>query len=303
MNSALEIAPEIGIVAACRGLGVARATFYRAQRPVSVPQAKVPRASSPRTLSVPEQHTILEVLHEPAYVDLSPHTVFALLLDEGRYIASVSTFYRLLRASGETRRRRDEFTHPPTPSPNCSPVARGMWSWDITKLKGPAKWVCFHLYVILDVFSRYVVGWMIAPQESAGLAHTLIAATCEKEGIAPGQLTLHADRGTSMRSKPVAMLLADLGVTKSHSRPHVSDDNPYSEAQFKTLKYQPDFPARFDSLEHARAFCQGFFAWYNHAHRHSGIGYMSPAAVHTGQAPRLYAELPGGDLQNSTRIK
>jgi putative transposase len=290
MNSALEIAPEIGIVAACRGLGVARATFYRAQRPVSVPQAKVPRASSPRTLSVPEQHTILEVLHEPAYVDLSPRTVFALLLDEGRYLASVSTFYRLLRASDETRRRRDELTHPPYAKPELlASGPRELWSWDITKLKGPAKWVCFHLYVILDVFSRYVVGWMIAPQESAELAHTLIAATCEKEGIAPGQLTLHADRGTSMRSKPVAMLLADLGVTKSHSRPHVSDDNPYSEAQFKTLKYQHDFPARFDSLEHARAFCQGFFAWYNHAHRHSGIGYMTPAAVHTGQAPRLYA--------------
>jgi putative transposase len=159
----------------------------------------------------------------------------------------------------------------------------------VPALQRPAKWVCFHLYVILDVFSRYVVGWMIAPRESAELAHELIAATCDKEGIARGQLTLHADRGTSMRSKPVALLLADLGVTRSHSRPHVSDDNPYSEAQFKTLKYQPDFPACFESIEHARAFCQGFFAWYNHAHRHSGIGYMTPAAVHTGQAPRLYA--------------
>lgn len=290
MNTALEIAPQIGIVAACRGLGVARATFYRAQRPVAVPQVKVPRASSPRALSPVEQHTILEVLHEPAYVDASPRTVFALLLDAGRYLASVSTFYRLLRALGETRVRRGELTHPPYAKPELlAQGPRELWSWDITKLKGPAKWVCFHLYVILDVFSRYVVGWMIAPRESAELAHELIAATGKKEGIAPGHLTLHADRGTSMRSKPVAMLLADLRVTKSHSRPHVSDDNPYSEAQFKTLKYQPDFPPRFDSLEHARAFCQGFFAWYNHAHRHSGIGYMTPAAVHTGQAPRLYA--------------
>ncbi|MGH8471798.1 MAG: IS3 family transposase, partial [Gammaproteobacteria bacterium] len=290
MNTALEIAPEIGIVAACSGLGVARATFYRAQRPVSPRQSRAPRPALPRALSVPEQHTILEVLHQPTYVDSSPRTVFAMLLDAGRYLASVSTFYRLLRASGETRGRRDELTHPAYAKPELlASGPRELWSWDITKLKGPAKWVCFHLYVILDVFSRYVVGWMIAPQESAELAHTLIAATCDKEGIARGQLTLHADRGTSMRSKPVAMLLADLGVTKSHSRPHVSDDNPYSEAQFKTLKYQPYFPARFDSLEHARAFCQGFFAWYNHAHRHSGIGYMTPAAVHTGQAPRLYA--------------
>ena len=290
MNSAKAIAPHIGIAAACIGLGVARATFYRAQRPVSVQQANVPRASSPRALSVPEQHTILEWLHQPAYADLSPRTVFAMLLDAGRYLASVSTFYRLLRASGETRGRRNELTHPAYAKPELLATGpRELWSWDITKLKGPAKWVCFHLYVILDVFSRYVIGWMIAPRESAELAHELIAATCDKEGIVRGQLTLHADRGTSMRSKPVALLLADLGVTRSHSRPHVSDDNPYSEAQFKTLKYQPDFPARFDSIENARAFCQGFFAWYNHAHRHSGIGYMTPAAVHSGQALRLYA--------------
>ncbi|MDQ3328889.1 MAG: IS3 family transposase [Chloroflexota bacterium] len=291
LNSAMmAIAPQIGIAAACIGLGVARATFYRAQRPVSVQQANVPRASSPRALSTLEQHTILDWLHEPTYADLSPRTVFAMLLDAGRYLASVSTFYRLLRASGETRGRRNELTHPAYAKPELlASGPRELWSWDITKLKGPAKWVCFHLYVILDVFSRYVVGWMIAPRESAELAYELIAATCDKEGIVRGQLTLHADRGTSMRSKPVALLLADLGVTKSHSRPHVSDDNPYSEAQFKTLKYQPAFPARFDSIEHARAFCQGFFAWYNHAHRHSGIGYMTPAAVHTGQAPRLYA--------------
>jgi putative transposase len=290
MNSAMAIAPHIGIAAACLGLGVARATFYRAQRPVSARQPRAPRPTSPRALSVTEQHAILEWLHEPAYVDLSPRTVFAMLLDAGRYLASVSTFYRLLRTTGETRGRRNELTHPAYAKPELlASGPRELWSWDITKLKGPAKWVCFHLYVILDVFSRYVVGWMIAPWESAELAHELIAATCDQEGIARGQLTLHADRGTSMRSKPVAVLLADLGVTRSHSRPHVSDDNPYSEAQFKTLKYQPDFPARFDSIENARAFCQRFFAWYNHAHRHSGIGYMTPAAVHTGQAPRLYA--------------
>ena len=225
MNIARKVASQIGIAAACMGLGVARATFYRAQRPVSVQQANVPRASSPRALSVPEQHTILEWLHQPAYADLSPRTVFAMLLDGGRYLASVSTFYRLLRASGETRGRRNELTHPAYAKPELLATGpRELWSWDITKLKGPAKWVCFHLYVILDVFSRYVIGWMIAPRESAELAHELIAATCDKEGIVRGQLTLHADRGTSMRSKPVAMLLADLGVTRSHSRPHVSDE-------------------------------------------------------------------------------
>lgn len=275
MNAAMEIAPLNGIVAACLALGVARATFYRAQLPPLSARPPAPRRPSSWALSAAEQHTILELLHAPAYVDLSPRTVFAKLLDAGRYLASVSTFYRLLRATGETRGRRNQLTHPAYAKPELLATGpRELWSWDITKLKGPIKWTCFHLYVILDVFSRYVVGWMIAPRESAELAHELIAATCSKEAIAPGQLTLHADRGTSMRSKPVALLLANLAVTKSHSRPHVSDDNPYSEAQFKTLKYQPDFPARFDSIEHARAFCQRFFAWYNHHHRHSGIGYM-----------------------------
>jgi transposase InsO family protein len=234
------------------------------------------------------------VLHEPAYVDQSPRTVFALLLDAGRYLASVSTFYRLLRGVAATRGRRNQLTHPAYAKPELlAQRPRELWSWDITKLKGPAKWTCFHLYVILDVFSRYVVGWMLAPRESADLAHELIAATCDHEQIAPGQLTLHADRGTSMRSKPVAMLLADLDVTKTHSRPHVSDDNPYSESQFKTLKYRPDFPARFDSIEHARAFCQTFFPWYNEEHRHSGIGYMTPAAMHSGKAQQCHVARQG----------
>ena len=248
-----------------------------------------PRPRSPLALSEPEREAILELLHAPAYVNLSPRTVFAMLLDAGRYLASVSSFYRILRAAGEVRPRRNELTHPPYAKPELlASGPRQLWSWDITKLKGPAKWVHYHLYVILDVFSRYVVGWMLAPRESAELAQELIAATCAKEAIPPAQLTLHADRGTSMRSKPVALLLADLGVTKSHSRPHVSDDNPYSESQFRTLKYQPEFPERFASEEHARAFCQAFFHWYNHDHRHSGIGYMTPAAVHSGRALALY---------------
>ena len=244
-------------------------------------------------IAVEQQH-ILALLHAPAYADKSPRTVYAMLLDAGRYLASVSTFYRLLRSVGETHERRHQLTHPAYTKPELfAQGPRELWSWDITKLKGPAKWTCFHLYVILDVFSRYVVGWMLAPRESAALVHELIAATCDQEGIVLHQLTLHADRGTSMRSKPVAMLLADVTVSKSHSRPHVSDNNPYSEAQFKTLKYHPDFPARLVSIEHARAFCQRFFSWYNHEHRHSGIGYMTPAAMHTGRAQRLYEERQG----------
>ena len=289
MNTASQIAPLIGIAPACLALGVARATFYRAQQGVAMLCPRRPRPRSPLALSEPEREAILELLHAPEYVDRSPRTVFAMLLDAGRYLASVSSFYRILHAAGEVRPRRNELTHPPYAKPELLATGpRQLWSWDITKLKGPAKWVHFHLYVILDVFSRYVVGWMLALRESAELAHELIAATCEKEAILPGELTLHADRGTSMRSKPVALLLTDLGVTKSHSRPHVSDDNPYSESQFRTLKYQPEFPERFESEAHARAFCQAFFAWYNHEHRHSGIGYMTPAAMHSGRAHRLY---------------
>jgi putative transposase len=264
MISAVALAPIVGIALACAALGVTRATYYRAQLTPCQPRA-LERRRSEWALNEAEQQDILALLHAPAYADKSPRSV------------------------GETRGRRNQLTHPVYAKPELlAERPREPWSWDITKLKGPAKWTCFHLYVILDVFSRYVVGWMLAPQESAVLAHELIAATCDREGIEPGQLTLHADRGTSMRSKPVALLLADLGITKSHSRPHVSDDNPYSESQFKTLKYQPDFPARFESIEHARAFYQTFFTWYNHEHRHSGIGFMTPAAIHSGHAHQLY---------------
>lgn len=290
MITVIELLPLVGVVAACWALGVARATYYRTQ--ASVPSCAAPRRRppSPWALSVLEQQHILDVLHAPAHVDKSPRTVYAMLLDAGHYLASVATFYRLLRGLGETRGRRNQLTHPVYTKPELLARApRQLWSWDITKLKGPAKGTCFHLYVILDVFSRYVVGWMLAPRESAELAQELIAATCDREQIPRDQLTLHADRGASMRSKPVALLLADLGVTKSHSRPYVSDDNPFSEAQFRTLKYQPDFPDRFASVEHGRGFCQTFFGWYNDAHYHSGIGYMTPAAMHTGQAAQLYA--------------
>jgi putative transposase len=233
---------------------------------------------------VAEQQLLLGILDSERFVDFAPATVFATLLDEGRYHGSIRTMYRLLSAQNQTGERRNQRVHPLYAKPELLAVRpREIWSWDITKLKGPAKWEIFHLYVVLDIFSRYVVGWMLAARESAELAEQLIAETAEKQDIAPGTLTLHADRGTSMRSKPVAALLIDLDIAKTHSRPHVSDDNPYSEAQFKTLKYRPDFPARFGSIEDARAHCQVFFRWYNGAHRHSGIGFMTPETVHYGR--------------------
>ena len=213
------------------------------------------------------------------------------MLDEGTYLGSQSTFYRLLRAAGETRERRRQATHPAAVKPELAAEGPNqVYSWDITKLHGPAKWTYYHLYVILDIYSRYAVGWMVATRESAALAEKLIAATCAKQGIGRGQLTVHADRGSSMTSRPVAFLLADLGITQSHSRPHVSNDNPFSEAQFKTLKYRPYFPAQFTSIEHARAHCQDFFRWYNHEHRHSGLGLHTAADVHHGHAAAIQAE-------------
>lgn len=276
--------PRCGTTALCRALGVAPATYYRQQHPpVLGPR---PRRQSPRALSPGEQQTVLDVLHAPRFVDLAPAEVYATLLDDGVYHCAERTMYRVLAAHDEVRERRAQARRPHYTAPEL--LATGpnqLWSWDITKLKGPAKWTWYHLYVLLDVFSRYVVGWLVAPRESAVLAERLIATSCARQGIAPGQLTVHADRGNAMVAKSVALLLADLGVTKTHSRPHVSDDNPYSEAQFKTMKYRPDFPERFGSLEDARAHGTAFFTWYNTAHRHSGIGLHTPADVHFGRAP------------------
>ena len=235
---------------------------------------------------------MLGLLHSERFVDSSPAQVWATLLDEGRYLASERTMYRLLAARhGGVRERRDQLTHPAYARPELlAEQPNELWSWDISKLKGPAAWSCFHLYVILGVFSRYCVGWTVQLRESAQIAKALIAQAAEQQQVERGQLTVHADRGTSMRSKPVAFLLADLGVQKTHSRPYTSTDNPYSEAHFKTLKYRPEFPDRFDSIDHARAHCRGFFDWYNHGHRHSGIGLMTPAAVHHGRVQSLHAE-------------
>jgi putative transposase len=283
-----EIEPLVGTAPACRALGASRASLYRRRRPPRV-RPQRPRPAPARALSALEREAALGELHSARFVDCSPAQVYATLLDEGRYLASERTMYRLLAANGELRERRDQLTHPPYARPELlAERANEVWSWDISKLKGPAKWTCFYLYVILDVFSRYAVGWTVQHRESATLAERPIGETLEKQQIARDQLTIHADRGSSMTSKPVAFLLADLGVTKTHSRPYTSTDNPYSEAHFKTLKYRPGFPARFDSIEQARAFCREFFGWYNHQHRHSGIALMSPATVHHGLAEQTH---------------
>jgi len=282
MAAAQSLSTEIGIKPACAAFGLARSGFYRGQHPATAP---APRPSPPRTLSSEERQAVLETLHSDRFVDQAPATIYATLLDEGRYHCSIRTFYRILEAQAEVNERRNQLRHPVYQKPELLATAPNqVWSWDITKLRGPVTWSSFYLYVILDIFSRYVVGWMLASAESAALAQQLITDTCLKQQIEPGHLTLHADRGASMTSKPVAWLLADLGITKTHSRPYTSDDNPFSEAQFKTLKYRPDFPDRFGSLDEARAFCQRFFPWYNGEHRHAGIGLMPPAAVHEGRA-------------------
>lgn len=281
MQTVTEMGPRLGFAATCAAMGLPRATFYRRLRPRPEPAKK----TSHRALGGDEKRSVLDVLHEPRFADLAPAEVYAMLLDEGRYLCSERTMYRILAENAEVRERRSQLRHPVYKAPELLATAPNqLWSWDITKLLGPAKWTYFYLYVILDVYSRYVVGWMLAHRESAALAKRLIAETCERQGVTPGQLTIHADRGTSMTSKPVALLLSDLGVTKSHSRPQVSNDNPFSESQFKTMKYRPDFPERFGSIEHGRAHCGDFFPWYNNEHRHGGLGLLTPRDVHYGLA-------------------
>ena len=243
------------------------------------------RATPPRALTGPEKTAVRETLNSERFQDQAPREVYATLLDEARYLCSWRTMYRILAENQPVCERRNQLRHPAYAKPELLATrANQLWSWDITKLRGPVTWTYYYLYVILDVYSRYVVGWMIAERESEELAQELIRETCRKQGIQPGQLTLHADNGSAMMAKSVAQLLIDLDVVKSHSRPHVSDDNPYSEAQFKTLKYRPDYPDRFGCLIDARAWARAFFAWYNQAHHHTNLGLLTPAVVHTGQA-------------------
>ena len=282
MNAVSELSECVGVSASCRALGVPRSSFYRARQPKREPK---PRPTPERALQPKEKEQVLQVLNSEPFQDSAPREVYATLLDQGTYLCSWRTMYRILNERQLVRERRNQLRHPTYTKPELLATAPNqLWSWDITKLRGPAKWTYYYLYVILDVYSRYAPGWLIAECESAHLAKQLIAETCAKQEIAPGQLTLHADRGSAMKSKSVALLLADLGVTKTHSRPYVSDDNPYSEAQFKTMKYRPTYPDRFGSIQDARAWARPFFHWYNHQHYHSGLALLTPATVHYGHA-------------------
>lgn len=289
MQQSHQLSQHLGVSGACRSLGVPRSSFYRSRQPQA--PAKV-RPKPARALSETEKAEVRQLLNSERFQDCSPRQVYATLLDDDqRYVCHWRTMYRILAEYGEVRERRDQLQHPTYTKPELLATGSNqLWSWDITKLKGPAKWSYFYLYVIVDVFSRFVVGWLLADRESAALAEQLIAETCTKQEIDPDQLTLHADRGSSMRSKPVALLLADLGVTKTHSRPYTANDNPYSEAHFKTLKYRPDFPHRFGSQAEARLWARSFFHWYNHQHRHSALGLMTPAMVHYGQAQAIRSQ-------------
>jgi putative transposase len=282
-----ELCEHISEREACHLCGVSRATRQRCKRgPRCGPPRPRPRPVN--TLTTAEEAAVLEVLRSPQYCEMAPAQIWAKLLDANIYMCSVSTMYRLLRGAGECRERRRQRTHPAKKKPELlATKPLQVWSWDITKLRGPERGVYYDLYVIIDIYSRYVVGWMIQNTETGELAKEFIEDTYDRYGIIPGTLSLHADRGTSMTSKPVSQLLVDLGVTRSHSRPKVSNDNPYSEAAFKTLKYCPAFPGSFGSIQDARMFCETFFEYYNNEHYHSGIGLLTPTTVHHGRTEQV----------------
>jgi putative transposase len=288
INNHIEDLEEVtSLTQACKLLGANRSSIQRRRQPPRLGPPK-PRPEPPNKLSEAERQKVLSVLRSPEFRDLAPAQVWARLLDDGTYLCSISTMYRLMRIAGENRERRRQRTHPARTKPEL--IARSpneVWSWDITKLPGPERGIYYELFVIIDIYSRYVTGWIVAPAETGELAEAFIADAIDRQGVGRDQLTLHADRGSSMKSKPVVQLLVDLGVTRSHSRPSTSNDNPYSEAQFKTLKYCPAFPTRFGSIHDARAFCEAFFDHYNHVHRHSGIGLHTPASVHYGTATEI----------------
>lgn len=292
-----ELSSLVGVRAACRALGEPQACFYRRHRQSPLPArrsapARPPaaRRPQPRALSEPERARVLQTLDSPEHVDQAPRTVHATLLDQGVYLCSPSTMYRLLRAAGQVRERRRQATHPALKKPELlAGHPNQVWSWDISKLKGPVKWSYFYLYVLIDIFSRYVVGWTLAGVESQDVAKVLVAETLSREHLEAGQITLHSDRGAVMTASPFVMLLTDLGIEISYSRPHTPNDNPYSEAHFKTFKYRPAYPARFGCIEDAHAWCAHFFDWYNEQHLHSGIGFHTPSDVHHGRAAAVRA--------------
>ena len=287
MNAAAEeLGQAVGVSAACRALGVPRSSLYRSQQTAK----SAPRPTPPRALSPEEKAEVRAVLNSERFWDCAPREVYATLLDEGTYYCDWRTMYRILKEHDEVQERRHQRRHPVCNKPELRATGPNqLWSWDITQLKG-ANGTYYYLYTIIDVFSRYVPGWMIARSESAQLAEKLIAETCAKQGIEPAQLILHADRGSAMRSKTVAQLLIELGVAKSHSRPYTPTDNPFSESQFKTMKYRPDYPAAFVGIKHARAWARHFFQWYNHEHHHSGLALMTPSTVHYGQVETVYQQ-------------
>jgi len=292
MQAVAELAPDGGLIsAACAALALSRASFYRHQAAATRPPISVrPRPKPARALAASERQIIIDLLRSAPYADLAPAEVYASLLDQGTYHCSIRTMYRILHEHDEIKERRRQLRHPIYQKPEL--LAEGpnqVWSWDITKLMGPEKWTYFYLYVIIDIFSRRVVGWCVADSESAVLFKPLFQDAVAKHAVSPGQLTLHADRGPSMKAKATAFLLADLGVTKSHSRPHTSNDNPFSESHFKTMKYQPQFPKRFGCIQDAKSFCRDFFQWYNCDHHHLGIGLMTPDQVHYGQTDAVHA--------------
>lgn len=291
MVVAIELSPSVGIAVACRALGVSRAGFYRRQKPPLSPGPVKERKPSPRSLNDAERRNVLDLLNSVPFMDKAPAQVHAALLDQGLYHCSTRTMYRILHDNQEVRERRNQRQHPQYSKPELiASKPCQVWSWDITLLPGPGKGSRYHLYVILDIFSRYAVGWLLAHRECSELATRLIRETCEKQNVQPDQLTIHSDRGPAMKSQTVAQLLAALGVIKSHSRPSISNDNPFSESQFKTFKYQPDFPIRFASYDEALAYCSEFFAWYNNDHYHSGLNMLTPASVHYGDDTAIVAE-------------
>lgn len=292
MRAAAELAQITGVTTACQVLNVPRSSLYRVGHPQSkTPAPRNPRPTPARALSDAEKAEVRHVLNSERFQDQSPREIYATLLDDGVYLCHWRTMYRVLDEHDEVRERRNQLRHPVYVKPEL--LATGpnqLWSWDITKLRGPVRWTYCYLYVMLDLFSRYVVGWMVAEREAAELAQELTLAACAKQQIEPGQLTIHADRGSPMIAKSMAMLMSDLGVNKSHSRPHVADDNPYSEAQFRTLKYSPGYPDRFGSLADARQWSQTFFTWYNQEHHHTSLNLLTPADVHYGRAPEMLAQ-------------
>lgn len=290
MQSADELAQIHGVTTVCAALGVSRSSLYR-RRHEARERSPQPRSAPPRTLTQTEKEQVRDLLNSERFQDLAPREMYATLLDEGLYLASWRTMYRILAAQDEVRERRNQLRHPVYAKPELMATGPNqVWSWDITQLRGPSKGIYYYLYVILDIFSRYAVGWMMAEQELAALAEQLMGETCTKQGVDRGSLTIHADNGGAMTSKSLALLLADLGVAKSHSRPHVSDDNPFSEAQFKTLKYHPGYPERFGSLPDARGWGREFFDWYNNEHHHTALGLLTPADVHYGRSAVVLAK-------------